>query len=149
MAAFFPHIARWFWEAKTVIIPLPKPDAQTQPFWDACQEGRLICQRCTECHVVQFTPRARCMRCHSERLSWEASARQGTVMSFTRVHRAPNPAFKQKTPYVIAMLDMDEGFRLMTNASVAVQDSIGVGERVSVGFEQVEGMMLPIVQELT
>lgn len=70
-------------------------------------------------------------------------------MSFTRVHRAPNPAFKQKTPYVIAMLDMDEGFRLMTNASVAVQDSIGVGERVSVGFEQVEGMMLPIVQELT
>ncbi|AEC21985.1 hypothetical protein PT7_3445 [Pusillimonas sp. T7-7] len=127
---------------------LPKADAQTQPFWDGCQEGRLMCQRCTACGVVQFTPRASCMHCHSDLLAWEESSRQGTVMSYTRVHRAPTAAFKQKTPYVIAMLDMDEGFRLMANTSAGIQDSIGIGIRVSVGFAPVEGMMLPVVQEL-
>ena len=129
-------------------FPLPKPDAQTRPFWEACQSGRLLCQRCAVCGVVQFTPRASCMHCHNEQLAWEESSRQGTVMSYTRVHRAPNPAFKQKTPYVIVMLDMDEGFRLMANTSATVQDSIGIGSRVSVGFEPVDGMMLPVAQEL-
>lgn len=129
-------------------IPLPKSDAQTRPFWEGCLDGRLRFQRCEACGAVQCTPRASCMRCHSPRLAWEASSRWGTVMTYTRVHRAPIPAFKEKTPYVIAILDMDEGFRLMVNASEAITDAIRIGSRVRVGFTQVGDVALPIAEEL-
>ncbi len=69
-------------------------------------------------------------------------------MSYTRVHRAPTPAFKERTPYVIAILDMSEGFRLMVNASKAVGDSIRIGSQVRVGFILENDVALPIAQEL-
>lgn len=69
-------------------------------------------------------------------------------MSYTRVHRAPIPAFKARAPYVIAILDMEEGFRLMVNASKAVSDSIRIGSRVRIGFILVNDVALPIAQEL-
>lgn len=129
-------------------FPLPKADAQTRPFWDGCQAGQLLCQRCAACGTVQFTPRASCQHCHASALEWQESTRLGTVMTYTHVYRAPIPAFRDKTPYVIAILDMDEGFRLMVNASAQVTDSIRIGSRVRVGFNDVNGIALPEAQEL-
>lgn len=107
-----------------------------------------MCQRCVACGTVQFTPRAICQHCHENELEWQESAGLGTVMTYTHVHRAPIPAFRDKTPYVIAILDMDEGFRLMVNASQNVTRSIQIGARVRVGFTKIDGMALPIAQEL-
>lgn len=129
-------------------FPLPRPDAQTRPFWDGCRQDRLMYQRCRTCESVQFTPRAICQHCHHPELAWETSSRLGTVMSHTRVHRAAHAAFRSQTPYVIAILDMDEGFRLMVNADPSIANAIRIGHRVRVGFTIVGDMALPVAKEL-
>ena len=75
--------------------------------------------------------------------------RKGTVLTFTTVYRAPLPVFKEMLPYVIAIVDMDEGFRVMANALPQVQQGpLAIGARVQIGFTDVHGMALPVLQQL-
>jgi uncharacterized OB-fold protein len=70
------------------------------------------------------------------------------VLTFTTVYRAPLPAFKEMVPYVIAIVDMDEGFRVMANALPQCRNGMEIGARVRVGFEDVHGMALPVVESV-
>ncbi|MVW70990.1 Zn-ribbon domain-containing OB-fold protein [Bordetella sp. 15P40C-2] len=128
--------------------PLPRPDAQTRPFWEGCAQGVLRFQTCAACGSVQRVPRALCEHCQSDALNWRASAGIGKVLSLTTVHRAPLPAFKAMAPYVIAIVDMDEGFRLMVNATAEAAKSIAIDAKVQIGFIDVEASVLPIVQHV-
>lgn len=131
----------------TTNYPLPRPNAQTQVFWDGCAEGELRYQCCASCSHVQCIPRSLCEQCQGSELQWRASAGMGTVLTFTTVFRAPLPVFKDKVPYVIAIVDMDEGFRVMANAlSRTVQGAVAIGSRVSISFTDVHGMALPVLQ---
>ncbi len=118
------------------------PTAQTQPFWQACREGRLLYQVCGDCGGTPPIPGALCARCHGGRLQWRESAGRGVVLSHTTVHRAPTPAFKGDLPYVIALVDLDEGFRLMVNVRDARTPVIG--QRVRIDFEPRGPDRLPI-----
>ena len=128
--------------------PLPRPTAETQAFWQGCAQGVLRYQCCAACGAVQRVPRSLCEHCQSDSLEWHDSGRLGTVLSYTTVHRAPLPAFKAMVPYMIAIVDMDEGFRLMANADKAVIDGMAIGARVRIGFAQVDDAALPIVEAL-
>jgi uncharacterized OB-fold protein len=119
--------------------PLPKPTAESLPFWQGCADGRLLYQRCTACDRAQFPPRSRCAYCFNERLVWRESARVGAVHTFTEVHRAPTAAFKADVPYVIALVDLDEGFRMMMNLHAPDRSAIAIGSRVRVNFEDTGG----------
>lgn len=119
--------------------PQPRPTAETLPFWQACAQGRLIFQRCADCGRAQFPPRNRCSNCHADALAWHESSRLGAVHTFTVVHRAPTPAFKSMLPYVIALIDLDEGVRMMTNLRAAQPDKLAIGDRVRVVFEPAAG----------
>ena len=68
------------------------------------------------------------------------------MKTFTIVHRAPLPVFKDQVPYAIVIIDMDEGFRVMANVLPEVQKILSVGARVSMGFQMVHGMALPVVE---
>lgn len=126
--------------------PLPKPTPETQHFWDGCAQGELRYQQCSQCSTVQLIPRALCEHCHSRELTWKTSSRQGKLLSFTVVHRAPVPAFKADVPYVIAIVDMAEGFRLMANVKDGAQLQLRLDQPVTVGFTQVDGVTLPRVE---
>ena len=126
--------------------PLPRPDAYTQPYWDGAAAGELRYQRCAACGHVQLIPRSLCEQCHGSRLDWQVSQRTGTVLTFTTVHRAPLPAFKSMLPYVIAIVYMDEGFRVMANALPQGREGLEIGARVRIGFQEVHGMALPVVE---
>lgn len=128
--------------------PLPRPNAQTQPYWDGAAAGELRYQRCAACGHVQRIPRSLCEQCQGDRLDWKQSERQGIVLTFTTVHRAPLPAFKEMTPYVIAIVDMDEGFRVMANAALRDTSDLAIGARVRIGFRDVHGMALPVVEAI-
>ena len=95
--------------------PLPTPTAETKPFWDGCNLGELRYQACKVCGHVQYLPRRLCVTCHSEEIEWRVSGRRGAVYSHTTVYRAPTPAFRADVPYVIALIQLDEGFRMMLN----------------------------------
>lgn len=125
--------------------PLPRPDAQTQAYWDGAAMGELRYQCCADCARVQLMPRSLCERCQSCHLDWKVSRRTGTVLTFTTVYRAPLPVFKDMVPYVIAIVDMDEGFRVMANARQNICEGLAIGTRVRIGFQDVQGMALPIV----
>jgi uncharacterized OB-fold protein len=125
-----------------------QPTSETRVFWEGCAQGELRYLRCADCGKVQLIPRSLCSACHSEQLDWRMSARAGVVLSHTTVHRAPTAAFRAKTPYVIAIVDMDEGFRLMTNVKPLIRDRIQVGSKVRVGLVECEGTCLPHLEEI-
>ena len=133
----------------TANYPLPRANAQTKAYWDGCAQGELRFQRCANCGHVQCIPRSLCDQCQSRDLQWNASRREGTVLTFTTVHRAPLPVFKDRVPYVIAIVDLDEGFRVMANALPAVQQGpLAIGARVRIGFTDVQGMALPVLESI-
>jgi uncharacterized protein len=128
--------------------PLPKPTADTREFWDGCANGELRYQTCNDCGAVQLIPRTICSHCQSRGLTWRKSSSVGTVLSFTIVRRAPLPAFAAEVPYAILLVFMDEGFRLMVNCDDALQPTLAIGQRVQVGFREIEGMKLPHAEVL-
>jgi uncharacterized protein len=123
--------------------PLPTPNADTRPFWEGCARGELLFQFCTSCHRPQFYPRRFCGSCHNETLAWRTSARKGTIATHTTVFRAPTPAFKEMCPYVIALVDLDEGFRMMVNILGSDPGRIAIGSRVNIIFQQIGTISLP------
>ena len=124
---------------------LPPPNADSAPFWAATAEDRLLFQRCANCARAHFPPRAQCLACGGP-LQWEASSKRGVIHSFTIVQRAPTAAFKARVPYVIALVDLAEGPRLMLNVrDGANEPRLGIGAPVRVVFEETEdaGRKLP------
>ncbi len=121
--------------------PEPNPNADSQPYWDACGREELIYQSCEHCGNSQFYPRARCVRCGSAKLRWLKSAGRGVVYAVTEVHTG-QPGFEEDAPYFIALVELDEGFRIMTNI-VGGRDGIVIGRRGRIVFETRGAYKLP------
>lgn len=115
--------------------PLPRPTAETLPFWQAAAQGKLVYQRCSACKRAQFPPANHCPACGNRTLTWQESAASGSIHSHTTVQRAPTAAFKEDVPYVIALIDLDEGFRMMMNWRGDDPATARIGDRVRVVFE--------------
>jgi uncharacterized protein len=88
-------------------------DAESRPFWDGLHQGELRLQRCDDCGRAVFHPRAVCPHCFGDRLAWFTAAGTGTVHSATVVHHAFG-AFAGQVPYTIALIDLDEGVRMLS-----------------------------------
>ena len=119
--------------------PLPVPDPGTQPFWDGLKAGQLRFQRCTSCNKAVFYPRVGCPHCGERKLEWETSSGRGTVHAFTIAHRGVPAAFKGSSPYVVAMVELEEGARMMTNL-VDVEptpEAVKIGMSVQIVFDAV------------
>jgi uncharacterized OB-fold protein len=123
--------------------PLPPVTAETRPFWDGCRQGELRYQTCAGCGAAQFYPRALCARCGGTDLTWRRSQGEGTVHAVTVVQRPPSPAFRTDVPYAIALVDLDEGFRLLANVLTPDPGRVAIGDRVRVVFEQRGEVSLP------
>ena len=117
--------------------PLPVADSDSAPFWAALREGRLELQRCGGCGRYVFYPRALCSHCHSDALEWVPASGTGTVYSYTVARRPAGPAFAADVPYVLVLVDLDEGVRMLTRLLTADVDSVRIGARVVVDFEVV------------
>jgi uncharacterized protein len=118
-------------------IPVPYPSPLTQPYWDGCNRGELLFQRCAKCGRTTHTPAYICSNCTSRELSWERSAGAGAVYSWTTVWRPQIPAFA--VPYVAIIVDMDEGWQVLSNLIGCDVDDVEIGMRVEVEFHPIEG----------
>lgn len=92
--------------------PLPQPTPETQPFFDGLRRRKLLIQRCNDCGVAYYYPRPFCPNCLSANVAWEEASGKGTLYSFVINYRSP-PGFE--APYVIAVVELEEGPRMMTN----------------------------------
>lgn len=113
--------------------PTPQPDADTAEFWAATLEGRLRIQRCRSCERFVHYPRVACPWCMSRDLRFEDVSGRGVVYSYTTVHRAP-AAFADEVPYVVALVDLDEGVRLLSRLVGLAPDAVAIGMPVQVTF---------------
>ncbi len=92
--------------------PLPEPTQESQPYWDALSEGRLMLQSCGACGKVRHYPRPLCDACYSFDVRWIEAKGVGTVHSWTVTHHAFNHGFKAEVPYVLVTVDLVEGVRM-------------------------------------
>ncbi len=116
--------------------PVPRPYQDTQAYWDAAKQKRLIFQRCLDCSKPQFYPRGVCSHCLGSQLEWIESSGRGKVHTFTVSYRAPHPGFADDLPFVIAIVDLEEGFRMMSNIVGCDPETVRIDMPVKVVFEQ-------------
>jgi uncharacterized protein len=119
------------------LLPHAEPGPVTRLFWDGCAVGELRFQRCRGCRAAQFPPTEICRACTGADLPWERSAGLGTLYSWTVVYRPVTPAFT--APYAPAIVDLDEGYQMMTNLIGLAPDAITPGLAVQVEFHETGG----------
>lgn len=109
--------------------PLPALDAVSRPFWQAAAEGRLLYQQCPACDHRQFYPRALCTSCGAEP-EWAEASGRGRVHTYTVVRQNGSPAFREELPYVVAIVELEEGVRMMGNLTDCPIEAASVGMAV-------------------
>ena len=114
---------------------LPTIEPETQPFWDAAREGRFLIRRCNACGVAHHYPRPFCPECWSENLEWEEVSGRGTLYTFSTVYVNDLPPFGAQVPYVAAVVDLEEGPRVLTNVVEYDPDELRVDMPVEVVYE--------------
>jgi hypothetical protein len=124
---------------KSATWHLPVPDAETQPYWDATRRGRLLIKGCRVCGRPFFYPRAHCPRCHATDTVWREASGRGTVYTFTIVHQNDLPPFRDRVPYVVAIVELEEGVRMTTNVEGCPPEDLRCGLPVVVAFRAEEG----------
>ena len=129
--------------------PLPRlPESDSQPFWDATKRHELLYRRCRSCEGTVFFVRAYCPTCGSDDLEDRLSAGAGTVYSCTVVRRDGQTLFRGRTPYVHALVDLDEGFRILTEIRTDDVDKVTIGDRVHVAWEDHDELSIPLFEPL-
>ncbi|MGO4385113.1 Zn-ribbon domain-containing OB-fold protein [Specibacter sp. RAF43] len=102
----------------------------TRTYWDAAAKGVLLLQRCGDCANLQHYPRSLCTNCWSEDLAWQAASGLGRVWTFTVVGIPGHAAWGSDVPYVLALVELDEGPRLMTNIVGCDPADVACGQRM-------------------
>jgi hypothetical protein len=124
--------------------PVPVPSPETKPFWDAAKRGVLELPRCGACRKLHYYPRGVCPHCLSNDLSWERLRGTATLHTFTIVHRGQK-GFPVPTPYVLAVVQLTEGPRMMTTLIDVDPAAVSIGMPVEVCFRDVsDTITLPL-----
>ncbi|GAA2901595.1 OB-fold domain-containing protein [Streptosporangium fragile] len=106
----------------------------TLTYWDACRRGELVIQRCTACDRRVHLPAPECPHCGGTDLPYEPVSGDGTVHTFTVVHRSFVPEFRGREPYVLAWIDLPEGVRAFGQVVECPPDLVRIGMPVRVTF---------------
>jgi uncharacterized OB-fold protein len=116
--------------------PAPVPDPDSEQYWAAAREGRLLVQKCESCGRCQLYPRDHCISCRGP-VGWVEASGLGSVHSFTVIRQNYSRPFRDMIPYVVALVDLDEGPRVMTNVVGCDPAEVHIGMRVQATFEPV------------
>ncbi|MFW0785798.1 Zn-ribbon domain-containing OB-fold protein [Gordonia sp. CPCC 206044] len=122
--------------------PAPVINGDTEFFWEAAADRKLVAQCCSACRVLRHPPGPACPQCHS--FDWEVVelSGRGTLFSFTVVHHPPVPGFDG--PAIVVVVELEEGTRFVSNMTDVDPDTLKIGEPLEVFFvDQVEGWTAP------
>jgi uncharacterized protein len=129
--------------------PLPEILPETAGFWEAARRHELVVQQCTECARLQHFPRLLCHRCLSDELTWKIVSGRGTVYSFTIIRQALHASFAPEVPYVYAIVELEEGVRMIANVVGTAPERVRIGLPVQATFADVApGVSLPLFKAI-
>jgi uncharacterized OB-fold protein len=130
--------------------PLPEETQLTAPFWQAAREHRLVIQRCTACSRLRWPPEAGCYYCGSLDYEWAQMTGRATLYTWTVAHPPLLPYFQQRPPWPIAVVELEEGPRLVTNITGLDPDRYEIGMPLEATFDDIgENITLVVFRPLT
>jgi uncharacterized OB-fold protein len=121
---------------KKSMRPMPRPNAymNTQPFWDGARERKLMIQFCKDTGQPQFFPRPVSMATGRKNLEWREVSGRGTVYSYTNTFNAW-PGHEERVPYLCALVELEEGVRILCNLYNVKAEEVRIGMPVKVCWE--------------
>lgn len=122
--------------------PVPLPDRDTAPFWEAQNNHQLVFQRCSDCGKVRYPVAPICPDCLSFAFQWIPSSGQGTIYSYTVVEHQTHPAFP--VPYTVLLVEMEEGPRVIARLRAPEDAAFDIGTPVRVDWEDLPGQSLMV-----
>jgi uncharacterized OB-fold protein len=114
---------------------LPTIEDESRPFWAAARERRFLIARCGNCRHAHHYPRPFCPFCWSENVKWEDASGRATLYTYSTVYVNDLFPFKEKLPYIAAVVDLDEGPRVMTRLVDVAESDLRIGLPVVVDYE--------------
>jgi uncharacterized OB-fold protein len=123
----------------------PKASELTQPFWEATRDKQLMVQWCQKCDAGIYYPRWACPSCLGDELAWRAASGKATLYTFNVGSAAANPMMADMAPYSVALVDLDEGVRMVSTVVGCDPDDLKVGMALQVDWEPLsDGRHLPV-----
>lgn len=120
---------------------------EAEPFWDATRRQQLVLPWCTRCEEPFWYPRPVCPRCLCADIDWRQASGRGEVYALSVMHRPGNPTMAGRVPYAVALIDLEEGVRMMSNVVGIEADQVKVGMAVTVTWEALsDGRNLPLFE---
>ena len=115
-------------------VPAPAVTELSAPYWEALEAGRLQFQRCQACGHVWLPPRDECPDCLGPDWAWQEAAGTGRLISWVVYHHAFHESLRDRVPYNVAIVALDEGPRLITNI-VDLEDGLAIDHPVTLAVE--------------
>jgi uncharacterized OB-fold protein len=128
----------------TPLRPIPDPDDQSGPFWEAAARHQLVVQRCASCGRFRHPPRPMCPACRSMEAAFEPVSGRAHLWSWVVAHPPVLPAFAERVPYNVGVVELEVGVRMIGQVVDCANEDLRAGMPVEVAFEDVEeGVSLP------
>ena len=128
----------------SVPVPAPERDALNTPYWDSLAQGALSFQRCSACGHAWLPPRSECPQCLAANWRWETAAGGAKLVSWVVYHMAYHAAFVNRLPYTVAVVELDESPRLISNVvGVADAETLKIDQRLKLVIEDESGTAVP------
>jgi len=128
----------------TELLPTPEITDVNRAYWEGIAGGILNIQCCDACGNRWLPPRSNCPRCLSPETSWSPSSGRGRVISWVVYHTVYHEALKDRVPYNVAVIELDEGARLLSNVTgEGWEDAIGIGADVKLVIDREGNFHVP------
>lgn len=125
--------------------PLPDVRGSARRYWSAALRGELQLPFCDACGGAIFYPRDFCPSCGGRSVTWRRCSGRGTIYSYSVIHTHPNPTFRERVPYVVALVTLEEGARVLTEVVGCPPETVRVGMAVVVDFRRAgDDVVLPV-----
>jgi len=125
-------------------LPVPDVDDVNRLYFEGTAAGELRIRHCKPCDALFRFAHAWCPACWSQDLDFKVAGGRGRIETFTVVHQAPYEAFEDRIPYVIALIELEEGVRMMSNIVGCEPGDVEIGLPVVVTYEQRGPVMIPM-----
>jgi uncharacterized OB-fold protein len=125
----------------------PQADEDSRPYWEALRRRTLLLPYCADCDRAFFYPRSICPRCHGADVTWRLSAGRGVIYAVTVVHRPPNKKLAAEAPYPVALVDLQDGCRILMRVHPDDAGAARVGAAAQVDFQVIDDeLTMPVVR---
>jgi len=118
--------------------PLPSTTwVESKEYWEGCKNHELRIQRCKDCGAYRWYPRPMCHQCNSMNVEWVKASGKGTVYIWTVVVHPTGAVWVDEVPYTVAIVELEEGVRMLSNMVDCEPEELRVGMPVEVVFDDV------------